>query len=873
MGRISGIAKAIAKITAQSTSRQAGRAGKVAGKFSRAMSRAGGTLTKLATAAAVGAAAGAKAGAVAAKEGLAQTGKGIMAVGKAAQNSTNTNDPIINLPALADWSSIAAAMFDLGSMPSHVDIKTTSDTKFASQADFDSFVEGMENYFDDQPSRPIVIESVIPAGTEIEAVSKSLGSLEEKITEVQGSTLALQSRMDRVYKKLGFAIEQNKRIAAANERRRDEEDVEKKDSVVPSQAGRIAENVGTMTAGVLSKYVIPALALLGWGMADALADSAEGDDETLAEKLAFLDGIEETYLQMYAAFRGASGSLSSGFSKISAAFAEGKLKTISNLSTKFTVVANQVSMARKNVAIFMTGLKVAGTSSPMGMRFAQTLQTFRSIISGFARGLKNITAPIMRIVNSLPSFVIKLLKGFASKAIKWTAIFLAVDTMIDAALAFGFGQISEEEFHKRTKDNINFILGIMSGIYVTTFICTLLGTVIGTYFPIFGNLVGAAVGFVVGIVIGDDLYKMIGMNVLVDAVYDWLVSGFENTSGFKSLVPKMIDAGKKALEEVIQKYKDFFKDMGRDEIASAEDIKADYGEDATLIEIAEQAKGGILSDDENAMLYVADNINSYQELEAFNEEFKQRNGVTLQDHARSFMNDDEFAQFIDTLDASVQEGGVPVEEKPSVAYNVTDYDNNIIGSFDTPEEAAQFAMTNQGIVQNALAVADTPELDYDEVAIAGVQALQTVLTGEKTDADKLKQMYGAAKQISEDGNYESVKKAYSDIVGRPLEKDMGEVFGEHATALDQIMSSSTLADAVEVVADETLASVLETAMPDVSSDIKNKVNEVIAITNQIAARGGRERGSVAGNQSKSQVDSATPSFHTTDHFVSGGFQT
>lgn len=848
--------------------RKTTQAAKASADTAKTVGRGSGLLGKLATGVLAGGA-GAAAGAAAGGGGTGQGDGSTTSTTKSKKDGKDApqDDPTIVVPEI-----------DVNELPvtaERTDLTVIEETPLDIEIDPKPIVE---NYFDDNYTPIKVTAAAIPAGAEISAISNSIGAMAAQIAALEGLTDAV----DR-------ATEENQRTKRANERRRDEADVEEKD-VFDQGVEDVLGAAGTGIGAYLSKFLVPGLLLGMSGMANAVAENLEGEDTTIEEmidNLSWLDGIEETYVQMSVALSTLGISVTKGFSALKSVMAAKGSEFVTKMAS--TKAAQTIGSGARGMAQAFAKTNQILSANPVAGKFLGALNTVKGWMSAFAKGISGPIKAIGSALSKLPQFILKFFKGVLAKPVKYLIIFTAIDSMIDAAMAYMFNTITVEEFHTRCKKNINDILALIGGTWIVTIIFSALGTAIGSYVPIFGNLVGGGLGLLLGVLYGEDVYRILGGDDIVNALYDWMVLG--DTTGLKNLGTSIIESGKKDLQNMIDRYAEHFKAMGEyftgtDRIATQEEIEEDY-KDMSLAEIAIEATDTTLGFgvDENALLYVADNINSEAELESINGALLNQVGVTLPELAKQKLNDSEYEQFMGVLQKSVSgEGndGTSNEETPATPtyeYAVTDYDGNEIGSFSTPEEAAQFAAANQGIMQNATEVISTAEeifddglADIDEETFHKVRKLEGLLTGDTEYSDAAKELYGTAVAIANDGDYESVKQAYQTVTGRSLVNDMTEVLDEEGVSLDRIMSASSPEEMVEIAAEEGLGSIIETALPDVSSEIKDKLNQIIPIINTMSG-GPRERGSIAGNQSKSQVDSATPSFHTTDHFVSAGFQT
>ena len=843
--------------------RKTTQAAKASADTAKTVGRGSGLLGKLATGAIAGGA-GAAAGAAAAGGGTGQGDGSATAIGQTNQKGredTPQDDPTIIVPEI-----------DVDSLPTtaeRTDLTVIEETPIDVEIDP---VPIVENYFDDNYTPIKVKTAAIPAGAEISAISNSIGAMSAQIAALEGLTDAVDT-----------ATEENQRTKRANERRRDEADVEQKD-----QLDQGVENIlgaaGTGIGAYLSKFLVPGLLLGMSGMANAMAENLDGEETTIDEmidNLSWLDGIEETYVQMSVALSTLGISVTKGFSALKSVMAAKGSEFVTKMAS--TKAAQNIGAGARGMTQAFAKTNQILSANPVAGKFLGALNTIKSWFTAFAKGIAGPIKAIGGALSKLPQFILNFFKGVLAKPIKYLVIFTAIDSMIDAAMAYMFNTITVNEFHTRCKKNINDILGLIGGTWIVTIMFSALGTALGSVVPIFGNLVGGGLGLVLGVLYGEDVYRIIGADDIVDALYDWMVLG--DTTRLKNLGTSIIESGKKDLQNMIDRYAEHFKAMGEyftgtDRIATQEEIDEDY-KDMSLVEIAIEATEGF-GTDENALLYVADNINSEAELDSINGALLDSKGVTLPELARQELNHREYGQFMGVLKQSVSgqdADGVETPATPTYEYAVTDYDGKEIGSFETPEEAAQFAAANQGIMKNATEVISTAEevfdtglADVDEETFHKVRKLEGLLTGDTEYSDAAKELYGTAVSIANDGDYESVKQAYQTVTGRSLVNDMTEVLDEEGVSLDRIMSASSPEEMVEIAAEEGLSSIIENALPDVSSEIKEKLEQIVPIINTIAG-GPRERNMIAGNQSKSQVDSATPSFHTTDHFVDTGFQT
>jgi len=855
---VTGIARITQKILKASRKRSAAGLSKVSSGFSKAASRAKGALGKI-TAAGTAATA---ASAISGKNTTAEAGQPT-SIGSTVEKQSNVEtavaDPIIMLPNIVPEDII------LGKVAERVDLTVTRPIKTHSLIKTAPIVEG---YFDDDRTS-VLSEFVVPEGTEIQAISNSVGALSSQIKALQALTDSINS-----------VVKQNEKTKRDNERRRDEEDVEKKEDSVFRKSGKVA---GVAVGGFLAKWLVPAITLGFAGVASAFADSQEGNEETIGDTiddLSFLEGIEEKYAALTVALGTAGLNVRKGFQAVA--------NTISAKSATFvqkmSAVSSTAQSAYQKAATTLGKLSQVLTANPVARAFIAPIRAIAGFFSGVSSVVGPAVAKVTSAISKLPKFMIKFFKGFLAKPLKYLIIFEIIDSMIDGLMAFMFNSITEAEFHTRMKKNINDIVGLIGGTWITTIIFTAVGNLIGTFvLPVFGNLVGTVLGVVMGVLYGEDVYKIIGADNIVEAIYDYFFLGKKTTMA--ELGKKIVESGKQELQKIVDSYAEFFKSSfeyfsGEDKIESREGIEEKFGADASLTDIALKSSG-IIDDDENAMLYVADNINSEEELKAIDAEMMEAKGMTLKEYAEDMLNPTEYQQFVNTLDASIAAGNADEERRsaPSIMYPVSDAETGeLIGLYNNPEEAAAFAMENNGVLDEPMvtevaAIAEDVAEEYlNPEAVETVRKIQKVFNANEQPMDRVKTLYESAINIAEDGNYEEVKQVYSEITGRDLKTDMTDMIGdEEAKVIDSIMSAEP-EEVAEIVADAGLTKLLETALPDISSDIKEKATQIIPIITQMASQNPNVL-TPAGSSGRSQVESATPTFNTSDPFVTFRYQT
>lgn len=753
----------------------------------------------------------------------------------------------------------------------------------------------VENYFDDKTD-PIVSTAIIHEGTEINAISKSIGAL--------AAATAAANALDASVK---AATDENKRTRRANERRRDEADIEKK-ALGPGAVLGAGLTLGAAAlGGFLSRFVMPAIALGFAQMANAFAEENKDNEtpigEIVEDNFGWLDDIEEKYTQVAIGLRSLGGNIKAGMASI-----------VVNMVDKF----GDWKAARIEKAMAM-GPQQPGRIARLAEAIAQAkawapkpntkaMTAFRAI-QGFSNFIKSIISPItgaiskgLGVLAKLPGPIVAMFKGFMAKPVRWMAAFYALVAIKDAALAWALQMITEEEFHKRTKANLREFLQIIGGTWIICTIFALLGGGVGTLVvPFLGTLAGSALGVAIGVLFGESLWQIIGADQIVAALYDAIAGGKTFADAFKGIGGKIKKAAADEFTRIGEAFKDFFLDTGDmlglvDRVATTEELAEEYGEDAELADIAVQAmdKGFFENEDENALYSVADSIRDQAHLEQVNAQMIEKTDMTLRQWAKSKLSPEEYEEFEGILMRSLSGRGgtgIDITDEMKTEYPVVKRDGTVVAMFDDRVSADQYIMKNQGSGVDTLYLG-RPKRTYDPTLAANneesAEGVQTetpelqYLEAQATDAsiklneaiysNSAKDIVNTAVHIRDVG-YEAVNKDYEEMFGKTIEDHLTKAVGEEkAQAITRIMEADTKEEAIEIAAKEAVSYATENALPMLDTDLTEKMGDVAFIPFMMQGpRGPTEKGMTAGSEAPSLPSgSATPSYSTFDHFVNWG---
>jgi len=806
--------------------------------------------------------------------------------GNAGIGSIKLDDPEINLAGLP------------ASLEALTPIAERTDLTLIEDAPLDIKIppqEIVENYFDDNYT-PVKIESAIKQGTEINAISNSIGAL-------AAQTAAMNTLSDSV----DDAVDENRRTKRQNERRRDEEAIEKKEEALgPMQAlAKGSAGLSNFLEDLLTKLAFPAIAL---GFAQ-LAKDFEPDDpdatlgEVVEDNLGWLDNIEEKYTQIAIGLGALGGNIKRGMAQIAVnmidKFSDWKLARIEKAMAIGPQQPSRIARMAESIAQVRAWAPKPNTKA---MRAYELMKGFTELIGKIIKPFTGAIANVTSVIGKMGAVAASLFKGFLAKPVRWMAAFYALVAIKDAALSWALQMITEEEFHKRTKANLREFMQIIGGTWIICTIFSILGTGVGTLvIPFFGTLTGSLLGVAIGVLFGESLWKIIGADEIVAAMYDAITSDKEGIEAWKEAFAgiggRIMSAAKAEFERIGQVFKDTMINAGEvlglvDRVATTEELAEEYGEDATLTDIAIESMDRA-NKDENAIFHVADSITSQEHLEQVNKEMVEKTGMTLREYAHENLRTqderDQFDAYLDRALAGNGGSGIDIRNEMKEEFVVVvDGEEKVYTNFQNARSAAgrNGKITRRKVYDPSLAserpsgvtesyetgginsVSDITETEIYPETYENVAKLQTAFS-DSDPVEKFEGIMSTAIEVAEDGNYEQVKKVYEESTGRALKRDLENIVGEeNAEVIDTIMKGDTN-QVAEVVSEAAMTEMLERYMPNVSSEIKEKATQIIPIVmNQM--RGPQNNRSVVTGASGfgSLPDSASPNFDTSDSFMS-----
>jgi len=573
-------------------------------------------------------------------------------------------DPLIPIPQLfIPFAEVEQELLPAAPPRARINVETASQIPAYGLIDP---VTVVENYFDDKTA-PITVESVIPSGVTFDVFSSTIGEMQTTIAILLSRIAGLDQRIGNLNDLVNQAIDQNNATRRSNERRRDEEQVEG-----PSTGDRISSAIGAASAIVgayASKFIVPIMGFAAAGLLSGASEAMEeaGDEETIGEKLGFLEDIEEQYVKLAAGF---AGMTKAGLTpQIADKVRETRAAAASVAQSARTATASRIRQAtpavvqRAGASLTQTATTVRNAAAgvaervkanPAAQRIGSGIQRLTGYLRAAGTGANKILEPARALLRPFFNIASGVFKGLVQKPIKWYLIIEAIMLLGPAADAFALGTMSQEEFGSKVKDTLNRVIDMIGGTYIGVLIGSLGGAALGTLaLPLVGTVGGGIIGAIAGFLLGEAIFRILPIDVIVNATYDYFF--LDKKNAYDSLAKKMGDHVMRELHAIIDNAKtavtDTFESIvgGGMDMATEEQIQEDYGT-INNFDLIDEATAGI-GTDEGAIAFAMRNIKSPEELDRFREEFKEVTGKDLLPLLESELSDNEMQQLNDQLSA------------------------------------------------------------------------------------------------------------------------------------------------------------------------------------------------------------------------------
>jgi len=523
-------------------------------------------------------------------------------------------------------------------------------------------------------------QDIIPElGPEEGQYSQHLNLIIERVARLEEEVYRQSLLLNKVASIIDEQTEFQKSESIKEERRYDEEQVEEQSTVskiIDAGVG-MAKAYGA-AAGV--KYgAIAGMAAL-WAGSEVAADELEDNTTPMDDVFDTLEFVEETALKAtmgVAALRGTP--VGPKVAEAAKGMAEKtKAKAVKASSPLVKGVKNVAGVAKDLKTDLMKGpgakppstqLTVVKPKTPMigttpnaakaippqinnaakYQKYLANMKSAQGLITKISKKAGEWTTATQNFIKSLPSRFAQFIKFLGKNIVKWALIIEAIMFMIRSTELLLLGSITEEEWHKGNKEQINKIISLFGAPWVIAKIGFLVGSVI----PVLGNAAGGVAGLIIGVIWGDKIYTAIGMDKLVSALYDFIVLG--KTDGLKSCWNGLVSWVTKELPAMMA---EAAKDValaatGVDIAMTEEELAENYGEGTSTADILLKAGEGI-GTDEDAILGALNRVKTKQDWIQLQQDFKAINeDQTLDEYLQDELSVNEYEKAMDMVDTNL----------------------------------------------------------------------------------------------------------------------------------------------------------------------------------------------------------------------------
>lgn len=636
------------------------------------------------------------------------------------------------------------------------------------------------------------------------------------------------------------------------ERMRDEDEakIERK-QVMDDILGKIGNVAHKTKDGLLSLLApfLPAGALFATGFILDKINSVLPRGTTLSDITNTFEHMQTTVARV----AGGVGKLTAGFSKVSA-IATGTIRGL----------FPSTPLAIRNTIDFTSKISLTNGRFARHMPFLNAANSFFLMLS---RSTNSMMARLAQWTSNLGPWFESRLKSVAKKVIKWVLIIEAMRAMINALQMKILGAITEEEWHNRNREQINNIIRILGAPFLVMALFAAAGNM-GV--PILGGLGGGAAGLITGILLGDDLFRILKLEILIGGIYDWLVLG--DKTKIKSFIPQLIDelvvripkliaeSVKEATVNTVTDISDIITRNREIKTVDQEYVLEKYGQttNATLIHKASEGIGT----DESAILHAFRDVKSVRDYNAIKSSFE---SSVLPEYNRNRLFG---IGKIDTMEDYLKSELSPRQYEQLQSRIQTQITNNTLSGGDIIDPLSAINVSYSSV--------ETINRKYDgltKVAIMRDIVGDGLFNIKESESD----LYSVVKDITP-GEYENIRTQYNTLYRKDLTESIRESFGE--TVLNNAIA---IMNNNEVVNREAIMNNSEIVnRPVVQNNILSNIQNVTPTKKErpiIIMNTGQNRVSQyvrqprSGSEGESDIVSAGPSRSTTDSFIQYGFVT
>jgi hypothetical protein len=405
-------------------------------------------------------------------------------------------------------------------------------------------------------------EIVPELGPEEDRYEKHLNLIIERVARLEGEAATQNELIARLSGNIKESDDQQRRFNLEEKRQRTEDNIEGRGrtSELFEKIKEGAQTTGRNVGAILKALALPVAAFTAAHFLNKFSEESD-DEETISnlidtslfvfEKVTqaglLLGGSVKLQATRLSGMAARTGQAVGSMAPVQAAAARVGT-TIATAMQPITQTARSVgaTAARFSGAITTpittaTGAAATRVSTALApitanvakiTRSIQNLRMLQSLIQGLQKGADKITTRVLEWARRLPTRLFNFIKNVAKKALRYYLIFESILFMITLAERYMMGTITEAEYHAQNKEQLNQIVSILGAPMFLAFIGGLVGAgvggLLGSIFPVVGTIIvgltgkgiGSVVGFLIGCIWGDDIFKAVGIDKFVDALYD-----------------------------------------------------------------------------------------------------------------------------------------------------------------------------------------------------------------------------------------------------------------------------------------------------------------------------------------------------------------
>lgn len=396
----------------------------------------------------------------------------------------------------------------------------------------------VRDLFDEIEVKP---KEIVPElGPEEDRYEKHLNLIIERVARLEGEAATQNELIARLRGTVKDSDDQQRRFNLEEKRKASEDDIEgrsrTKEAFEKIKQG--AATTGRSVGAMLKALALPVAAFTASHFLNQYAEDMEGSGETIEGLVNVAERVFEVGAQLGAA-------VPQSFATLGRAGAAAT-RLGATTGTAINQVRSVAAMPGSGASLFPTAtgaiaptvssaIQSVAPNAAKARKAVQNIGMLQRMVQGLQRGADALTGRILDWARRLPARLASFMRAAARKVLRWYLIFESFEFMFRLAERYAMGTIDEQEFHAGNKEQINNIINILGTPMLMAFLGGLVGgfagVAIGTIVPFLGSLIGGVgataagkiAGLTVGILWGDKIYEFLRIDKIVDGIYDFIV--------------------------------------------------------------------------------------------------------------------------------------------------------------------------------------------------------------------------------------------------------------------------------------------------------------------------------------------------------------